>query len=165
MTGLRRREYVRAARFVLVNGVGTVLDVGLVFLLTKVLSAPLLLAVFCGWLASMLCGFYLNRRLVFADGQASLFTASRRYFALVTFNVLVGVGLVTFLVAQGWNYPLTRALSSTFLVIVNFLVARWWVFVVRLPMSQGERAALEGIAQMRDVAPLPPPAQPQHQAG
>ncbi len=165
MTGIARREYIRIVRFVLANGVGTTVDVSLVFLLTRVLSQPLLLAVFCGWLSSMLSGFYLNRRLVFADGHASLLTASGRYLALVAFNLLVGVGLVTFLVAHDWNYVLTRLLSSSFLVAFNFLVARWWVFVVRAPMTGRERAALEGLAQMRDVprGPTTPRSTPSRQ--
>jgi putative flippase GtrA len=144
------RERKRVVRFVLVNGVGTIVDVSLVFLLAKVLAAPLLLAVFCGWLSSVLLGFNLNRRLVFPDGQASLFAASTRYVILVAFNMLVGVGGVTLLVSHGWNYVLTRLLSSTFLVIVNFLATRWWVFVVRAPMTRRERVALESIAQISD---------------
>lgn len=117
-------------RFVIVNGVGTVVDIGLVFVLTHVLSAPILAAVFCGWLSSMLCGFFLNRRFVFSDGRASLFTASGRYLTLVALNLAVGVGAVSWLVSDGWNYVLTRLLSSTVLVITNFAIARWWIFGV-----------------------------------
>jgi len=87
-------------------------------------------AISCGFLSSMLCGFVLNRRFVFGDGRASLAAASWRYSALVLFNFGVGVGVVTLLVSHGWNYLLTRVLSSTFLVVCNFSLARWWVFAV-----------------------------------
>jgi putative flippase GtrA len=132
---MRRHEVFRAFRFVTVNGVGTVADVCLVYLLHHVLSAPLLIAVFSGWLSSTLCGYVLSRRFVFADGHASLVKSSFRYFVLICFNLAVGVGGVTWLVAHGWNYLLTRLLSSTFLVIANFLVARRWVFAVVPPIA------------------------------
>lgn len=128
---MNRRELGRMPRFIVVNGVGTVLDVTSVFLLGSMLGAPLLFAVSCGWSISQMCGFVLNRRFVFRDGRASLGTASVRYLVLVLFNLAIGVGLVTWLVSHGWNYILTRVLTSVFLVIFNFAVAKLWVFVVR----------------------------------
>ncbi len=129
--GMTRRELVRVCRFIVVNGVGTAIDVGSVFVLTRFLAAPLLLAVFCGWSSSQLSGFALNRRFVFSDGRAALGTASVRYLVLVLINLAIGVGLVTWLVAHGWNYILMRVLASLFLVLFNFSVAKWWVFRVR----------------------------------
>jgi putative flippase GtrA len=133
---MTRHELFRGFRFVIVNGVGTIADISLVYLLHYVLHRPLLIAVFSGWLVSGLCGYVLNRRFVFADGHASLLKSSFRYVLLVVFNLAVGVGGVTWLVAHGWNYILTRLLSSTFLVITNFLVSRRWVFVVMPPIAE-----------------------------
>lgn len=132
----RRHELFRVFRFVTVNGVGTIADVSVVFLEHRVLHLPLLVAVFSGWLTSILIGYLLNRRFVFADGHASLAKSSSRYFVLVCFNLLVGVFGVTLLVAHGWNYVLTRIMSSSFLVIVNFLVSRRWVFAVIPPTAE-----------------------------
>jgi putative flippase GtrA len=151
---MTRPEVVRTCRFIAVNGVGTVLDVGSVFVLTRIVGAPLLLAVFTGWSSSMVAGFLLNRRFVFSDGRATLFTASRRYLALVGFNLLIGVGLVTLLVAHGWNYVLTRLLSSMVLVAINFAVARWWVFVVRPTNDEAESEAFRGLAQLPELDPI-----------
>ena len=129
-TALTRHEIGRVARFIGANGVGTALDVSMVTLLHRELGVILVFAISCGFLSSMLCGFVLNRRFVFGDGRASLAAASWRYSALVLFNFGVGVGVVTLLVSHGWNYLLTRVLSSTFLVVCNFSLARWWVFAV-----------------------------------
>ncbi|MDQ2838973.1 MAG: GtrA family protein [Actinomycetota bacterium] len=123
-------ETGRVVRFVAANGVGTIVDISLVTVLRHFLGLPILLAVFCGWLASALCGFGLNRRFVFSDGRASLFTASWRYLVMVVFNFAVGVLAVSWLVNDGWNYVLTRLLSSAFLVTCNFVLARQWVFGV-----------------------------------
>jgi putative flippase GtrA len=128
---MRHQEVGRVGRFILVNGVGTVLDVGLVTALRHWTSIPIPIEVTAGWLVSMVSGFVLNRRFVFQDGQSTWFAASWRYFVLVGFNFLVGVGGVSLLVEHGWSYLPTRLLSSAFLVASNFVVARRWVFVVR----------------------------------
>lgn len=123
-------EVVRLLRFVVLNGIGTVLDVALVFLLHNVFGLWWVVTVFCGWLASTCTGFVLNHRFVFRDGQATVRQASFRYALLVAFNLAVGVVLVTVAVEHGWPYVPTRLLSSVFLVGVNFAVNRGWVFAV-----------------------------------
>lgn len=124
-----RHDAVMVLRFLAVNGCGTVADVAVVLTL-RALGAPLLLAVAAGFLSSQVCGFALNRRFVFRGGTTSLTSSSLRYAVLVAVNLAVGVGAVTWLVHVGWNYVLTRLLSSSCLVVLNFAVARWWVFVV-----------------------------------
>lgn len=133
---MHKHELFRIFRFVVVNAVGTVADVSTVFLTHRILHAPLLLSVACGWTISVLCGYGLNRRFVFADGHASLARSSGRYLVLVCFNLAVGVLGVTFLVSHGWNYIVTRLMSSTFLVIVNFVVSHRWVFSVVPPTAE-----------------------------
>jgi putative flippase GtrA len=123
------------ARFLAVAVFGTVLDVSVVLTIRVAFGAPLLVAVGCGWIASVTAGFLLNRRVVFDDGRASLTRASGRYLVLVVLNALIGVGGVTAAVAHGVNYLLARVVSSTFLVTFNFLVNRNWVFDVAEPAS------------------------------
>lgn len=127
---MSRTELVRLARFIVLNGIGTVLDVALVYVLHGVLGAPWLLSVFSGWFTSTCVGFLLNHHFVFHDGQASLRQASWRYAVLVGLNLGVGVGLVTLVVEQGAPYLPTRLVSSAVLVATNFAVNRGWVFAV-----------------------------------
>jgi putative flippase GtrA len=137
---MTRQQLVRLVRFVAFNGVGTLLDVSVVYALRHLAGAPWGLAVVSGWASSVLIGFVVNRRFVFRDGLASFRHASTRYLVLVAFNLAVGVGLVTVLVSHGWNYVLTRLLSSSFLVLFNFVVSHTWVFSVPLPVPEEERA-------------------------
>ena len=128
---MNRAEIIRAARFVVFNGVGTVIDIALVTVLSREFGAPPLLAIFCGWTSNMITGLLMNRYLVFANGQSTFYTATWRYIMLVTFNLGVGVFGVAALVSAGWPYVPTRLLSSTLLVVTNYFVARSWVFAVR----------------------------------
>jgi putative flippase GtrA len=131
MGAMNRAEIIRAARFVVFNGVGTVIDIALVTVLSREFGAPPLLAIFCGWTSNMITGLLMNRYLVFANGQSTFYTATWRYIMLVTFNLGVGVFGVAALVSAGWPYVPTRLLSSTLLVVTNYFVARSWVFAVR----------------------------------
>lgn len=131
MGAMNRTGFIRAIRFTVFNGVGTVIDVAIVALLSRGLGVPLLLAIACGWTSNMITGLLMNRYLVFADGQSTFYTATWRYIILVTFNLAVGVFGVTALVSSGWPYLPTRLLSSTLLVVINYFVARSWVFAVR----------------------------------
>jgi putative flippase GtrA len=131
MGAMNRAEIIRAARFVVFNGVGTVIDIALVTVLSREFGAPPLLAIFCGWTSNMITGVLMNRYLVFANGQSTFYTATWRYIMLVTFNLGVGVFGVAALVSAGWPYVPTRLLSSTLLVVTNYFVARSWVFAVR----------------------------------
>jgi putative flippase GtrA len=128
---MNRAGVIRAARFLVFNGVGTVVDIALVTVLSREFDVPPLLAIFCGWTSNMITGLLMNRYLVFADGQSTFYTATWRYIMLVTFNLGVGVFGVAALVSAGWPYVPTRLLSSTLLVIINYFVARSWVFAVR----------------------------------
>ncbi len=127
---LRNHEIKRILLFVGVNGVGTALDVTSVFLLMHAYVMPLAADVLVGWSLSQTCGYLLNRRFVFQDGDSSPTKSLVRYGALVALNLLVGVGMVSILVDHGWNYLLTRVLSSIILVFSNFFIARHWVFRV-----------------------------------
>ena len=116
-----------------VNAVGTVADVTTVFVLHQVMHFALLGAVFAGWSVSVTSGYVLSRFVVFADHKSPVARSTFRYGALVCLNLAVGVLGVTYLVDHGWNYLLTRLLSSSVLVIVNFIVSHRWVFAPGAP--------------------------------
>ena len=137
---MQRRELRRIVRFVVVNGVGTVADISTVYVLHNLLHVFLLIAVMAGWTISATCGFALNRIFVFQETTVPLVRSSTRYLALVVLNLAVGVFGVTALVSAGWNYILTRILSSTLLVTVNFIVSHKWVFAVTPVPNVGSAA-------------------------
>jgi putative flippase GtrA len=120
-----------ALTYLAVAGACTALDLGTVALTRLLLDLPLLVAVGLGFGANVGSGLLLSRRHVFPGGRSRLSTASWRYAVLVVANVLVGVGAVTAVVAQGTSYLLARLGSSALLVAVNYAVMRWWVFDVR----------------------------------
>ena len=123
---MRRWNLRQFAAYVVVILTCTGLDVGCVVVLRHVL--PLLFAVGTGFVANVLTGYVLSRRLVFLRATKRHAGASWRFGVLVGINVAVGVFMVTFLVAQGLPYLVARVLSSGLLVPTNYIVMRSWVF-------------------------------------
>jgi putative flippase GtrA len=104
------------------------LDVATVYAVRQGPGLPLVLAVLVGFAANVSAGFGLHRRLVFRPPRLRAVRARRRYALLVGINVAVGVLGVSWVVAVGVSYPLARVTASGFMVVVNYIAMRWWIF-------------------------------------
>jgi putative flippase GtrA len=126
-----RQHITHALTYLGVYGLCTVLDVGMVALTHLLLGWPLLVAVALGFTTNVVSGFVLGRLVVFPGSRTRLGTASWRYAVLTGVNVLVGVGGVTVVVSHGFNYLIARVTASGFLLALNYVVMRWWVFAAK----------------------------------
>jgi putative flippase GtrA len=131
-----RQRILHALTYLGVYGLCTVLDVGMVALTHLLLGWPLLVAVALGFTTNVACGFVLGRLVVFPSSRTRLGTASWRYAVLTGLNVLVGIGGVTLVVSEGLNYVIARLCASGSLLVVNYVVMRWWVFDARREVAR-----------------------------
>jgi putative flippase GtrA len=116
----------KVVAYLLVIGISTGIDVGLVLTSRRVL--PLLLAVLLGFAGNVTSGYVLSRHFVFLRATARHASATWRFAVLVGVNVAIGVLVVTVMVSQGVPYLLARVISSGVLVPTNYVVMRSWVF-------------------------------------
>lgn len=123
---MSRWNPVKLVAYVVVIGISTGVDVGLVLLSRRVL--PLVLAVLLGFVGNVTSGYVLSRRFVFLRATTRHMSASWRFALLIALNVAVGVLAVTLMVSQGVPYVVARVVSSTVLVPTNYFVMRNWVF-------------------------------------
>jgi putative flippase GtrA len=128
-----RQRITHALTYLGTYGTCTAFDVGVMATTRLALGWPPFVAVTLGFMTNVTAGFVLGRMIVFPGSRTRLGTASWRYAVLAGFNVLIAVGGVTAAVVQGVNYLLARLVASVGLVVVNYVVMRWWVFDVAKP--------------------------------
>ncbi len=126
----------RLLRYVLVGGIGFLVDAGVLSWLVAAELANPVLARCLSFPPAVLVTWALNRRLVFSSSARS--TAERaheygRYFAVQLFGALVNLGVYTLLVThlatlRAWPVGALAAGSAVALAF-NFLGARYWVFL------------------------------------
>ena len=122
----------RPVRFLVTSGAGTLCDVGLV-LVTQRAGWPVMLSVACGWCTSLIVGFALNRSWVFRSPGGAGARSAVRYLALSALNAVVAIVGVAAVVDRGVPYLAARLASSVILVVLNFVVCRYWVFRPPVP--------------------------------
>jgi len=131
---MRRATLVRLGSYVVLMGVGTLLDVLAVtaLLADGVWTAA---AVSVGFGLNVSSGYILGRFVVFRSPRVPPGTSMLRYGALVVLNVLVAVGGVSTAVALGVPYLVGRLISSGALVPTNYVVMHHWVFGTAAPAN------------------------------
>jgi putative flippase GtrA len=136
-TPMRGIGLLRVARFAIVGLVGAAADFAIVVVFRHA-GLPLPLAVATGWGAAAFLGYLGNRSFVFAgsvaaDGRRM----KRRYATLAILNALLAVGGVSRAVQLGAEYLPSRICMSATLVVLNYVVCRWWIFRVdQAPLAQ-----------------------------
>lgn len=116
--------------FVLYIGVGVLsllVDAGTLWLLYEHAGAALWVAASAGFWLSFAVNFSANKYLTFSartGGRGQLV----RYSLLVVLNYLANLGIVTGLVALGFDAVLSKIVAVAALTSVNFFAYRHWVF-------------------------------------
>ena len=114
--------------FLVVGALATALQYVVLELGTANLSWPSSIASGIGYLSGAVLSYFLNYFYTFVSDKPHVQSASR-------FVILVGIGwcltiiLMTLLVDYiGWNKWWAQVIISCFVLILNYLISRTWVF-------------------------------------
>jgi len=114
------------AGFALAGGAATILNYS-VFLVLLNLSFDVLLASATGYISGILLSYLINVRFVFRETPVSL-GGLLRYTLIYLLALPLQLGLLSLLLRQGVAAEIANALAIGFVLVVNFLVIRRFVF-------------------------------------
>ena len=117
-------------RFLAVGGISFAIDILALKLLHGIWDINLVAATAMAYAAAFAINFNLSRSWTFSKARESAAHGQvARYTVLVLCNLLATIALVAGLVHLGMNYLIAKVISSVVIALVNFLIARRWVFV------------------------------------
>lgn len=119
-----------AVRYLLVGGSAFVLDLALLGLFHEILGLPVWLASGLAFVLSFIYTFTMQRAFSFGGssphGQALL-----RYSALVAFNTVATMGIVTLLSTTPLGWAGGKFLATAASTVWNYFAYRYWVFTAK----------------------------------
>jgi putative flippase GtrA len=141
MTGLARvprrpAGYRRFARFIVVGGIGFLIDAGVLTLALHALTASVYVARALSFTTAVIATWLLNRMLVFdADAHVSMIGEYGRYFATqvagAVSNLGVFVALIAWMPRLGAMPVVPLAAGAALGALVNYAGSALWVFNAR----------------------------------
>ncbi len=132
----RQRSFLRAffghsaVRYLLVGGSAFVLDLALLGVFHEILGLPVWLATGLAFVLSFIYTFTMQRAFSFGGSSPhgqSLF----RYSALVVFNTVATMGIVTLASATPLGWAGGKFLATAASTVWNYFAYRYWVFAAK----------------------------------
>lgn len=138
-----------AVRYLLVGGSAFLLDLGLLALFHEVLGLPVWVATGLAFVLSFIYTFTVQRAFSFG-GDAPHGQALFRYSALVGFNTIATMGIVTLLSATPLGWAGGKVISTVLSTIWNYFAYRYWVFAAPRSDSDSAPDALPAVIENHD---------------
>jgi len=126
----RAARLVRIAHFLLVGGAGFVIDVGLVYLLSRAGLSPIMARI-PAISAAILFTWLLNRRLTFRVTERPSRNELFRYASVALTSGILNFGLYSVLVLNGLMPLLAVALSTIALMAFSFFGYKIFAFQLK----------------------------------
>lgn len=139
-----RRDIARLLRFALVGASGTLVDVGLLFLLNGVFGLPLLPANVTSYLAGVVNNYTLNRWWTYGDRPSAAVGRQFGQFLLIsTVGLVLNTLIVTVLApplglwvgATAGGAVLAKGVATGGVLFWNFFANHLWTFAPRKDQS------------------------------
>lgn len=126
----RNKVVSREVFFYLVFGVLTTLvNIVSFAILTRLLSAGTVLSNVIAWFLSVLFAYVTNRRWVFQSKDGNLFREAAAFFSgRIGTGVLDTVVMFITVDLLGWNDMVMKVISNVIVVILNYIISKFFVF-------------------------------------
>ncbi|WP_344805056.1 GtrA family protein [Microlunatus ginsengisoli] len=121
--------------YLVVGGLTVVVDIGLLALLHESFGVPLGVATTVAFCTAVVVNFLLNRTAMSSWGSRGLTQHALRYGALVVFNYVITLAVVTTAGHVGDRYLVAKVAVVAASTLWNFLLYRHWVFTPPRPPS------------------------------
>ena len=121
----------KLVRFLLVGSTGTVINFGLLWILTEYAGVWYVLSAAIAGLLATLNNYTLNHLWTFGDRKGS---NGNKVWGFLKYSSAVGVGyfaylaLLAFLTELGMWYIFSAGVATTVTVAIRFSAANWWVW-------------------------------------
>jgi putative flippase GtrA len=113
--------------FLVVGGLATVLQYGVMALLIWLFQCPLMLASGIGFVIGAVANYFLNARLTFRSNERHRSTAPR-FAATATAGLAINSLLLTFFAWFGLHPALAQLLTTLGVLIWNYSINALWTF-------------------------------------
>lgn len=121
---------VQFAKYVVAGGLVTLVNLSVLYTLTEFTGMYYILSETCGFLASLLVSFFLQKHWTFGNNAYDrLHVQAAQYFALQMANLACNLMLLYILVEYMYIwYFLAQVIVSLGLAVVTFIIARKYIF-------------------------------------
>lgn len=125
----RLQEILKAGRFAVVGVGNTLVDFGVFTLLAQALGVDPYLSQAAGYSAGTLNSYILNRSWTFRAGGRFFSPALARFLVLSLGMLGLSTGILYLAYGvMGLPKLLAKAIATGIVMVVNFLLSRFWVF-------------------------------------
>lgn len=125
-----RKSLIQLVNYFWVAGIGFLVDFGTLFIFTEYLRFPYLLSALIGFLAGLVCNFFLSEKFVFGKSQVNSPYLRFTIFGLIG---LIGLGILELLMwIQVYYFHVQYLLSKIFATVAVYA----WNFFARKLMYQ-----------------------------
>ncbi len=126
---LKKKSFQEVIKYMVVGGIGTLIDFGLLYVLVEFAGVWYLLAAILSFVAAVINNYILNKVWTFQD-KSNQFAKQFVQFLIVSIvglslNTAILYGLVEF--AGVW-YLLAKALAIIVVLFWNFFTNKYWTF-------------------------------------
>jgi len=115
------------------GGVTTLINIAVFWMCRDALKLPLQAANVVSWIAAVLFAFVTNKLWVFASpgwAMAILAPELAKFVAARLLTLAMDMGFMQAAVKRlGWNEKLAKVASNVLVVIANFFLSKWFVFL------------------------------------
>lgn len=119
------------SRSLICGGLSTLVDVGIMLILTELAGLHYVVSVVCGFTAGMLTNYYLNVRVVYAHQTVDCHFTALRTFALISVGtIILGTGMI-YLMTEALHVPYlwSKLITTGVIFLVNFALRRAFIFI------------------------------------
>lgn len=123
------RQSTPFLRYCLVGGLGTVLDVGMVFLLVRFFNIHPVLAAFFGFWIAVINNFFLNKIWTFQDTSRNYRKQGIKFLIVSLGGLALTLGwMAIFYEVFSIHYLVAKMLTSGIVLVWNFFANKYWTF-------------------------------------
>lgn len=141
LTALNRQQFLEFLRYSAVGALSFLVDAGVMILLTEMLfqnssKRDVAVAAACGFLAGLVCNFWLSHLFVFTNQEQAARGKNIRGFVLYGLIGLVGLAMteagmlagLALIGHDGFRYVLIKCVVAAIVLIWNYLARKIFVY-------------------------------------